>query len=439
MQNNLETQFIEIHNIKQYPKNAKQHSDKQINQIAKSILKFGFLNPILLDQTNTIIAGHGRLLALKQLGYTSAPCVYAKRLTESEVNAYRIADNKLTENAQWNNELLSIELKSLDQLEVNYDFDTLGFEVAEIDNLLHATDHEADVENPLPAIPLNPITQTGDIFHCGPHRVGCGDCRDQAFIKQLFKRSKASICITDPPYNVPISGHVRGKGNNQFDDFAMASGEMSSDEFSQFLLLSFLNLKKACKDGSLFYLFCDWRMLKELFAAADELFTSMLNLCVWNKSNGGLGSFYRSKHELVGVFKHGKSPHINNVQLGKFGRDRTNVWDYPGVSSFGKDRDEALSIHPTVKPVAMLKDILLDASNPNDIVVDGFLGSGSTLIAAEKVRRRCFGMEIDPHYVDVILQRYLNETGIEPIHVKSGLTFTELTSRRSPAKGVPHE
>ena len=235
---------------------------------------------------------------------------------------------------------------------------------------------------------------------------------------------------------MPIAGHVRGKGKDQFENFAMASGEMTTDEFTQFLVLSFLNLKKVCKEGSLFYLFCDWRMLKELFAATDELFTDMLNLCVWNKNNGGMGSFYRSKHELIGVFKHGKAPHINNVQLGKFGRDRCNVWDYPGVSSFGKDRDEALAMHPTVKPVAMLKDILLDASKPNDIVVDGFLGSGSTLIASEKVRRRCFGIEIDPRYVDVILTRYRNDTGDEPIHVESGLTFSELSARRSPAKGV---
>ena len=269
-----------------------------------------------------------------------------------------------------------------------------------------------------------------------PHRVGCGDCRDPAFIKQLFKRSKASICITDPPYNVPIAHHVRGKGRHQFDEFAMARGEMTSDEFTQFLLLSFLNLKKVCKEGSLFYVFMDWRHLKELLSATDDLFSDMLNLCVWNKSNGGMGSLYRSKHELIGVFKHGKAPHINNVQLGKFGRDRTNVWDYPGVSSFGKDRNEALSMHPTVKPVPMLADILLDASRPNDIVVDNFLGSGSTLMAAEKVHRRCFGLEIEPRYVDVILQRYRNETGDEPIHADSGLTFTELANRRSSAKGV---
>lgn len=434
MKNNLEVQLVEVQSIKQYSNNAKQHSEKQINQIAKSIQKFGFLNPILLDQTKTIIAGHGRLLALKQLGYMSVPCVYAKHLTESQVNAYRIADNKLSENASWDSELLAVELKSLESIDINFDFDTLGFDSIEIDNLFHHNNDEASVEEPLPDTPLTPISQTGDIFHCGPHRIGCGDCHDFTFLKKLFKRSKATICITDPPYNVPIAGHVRGRGKEQFDEFARANGEMSSDEFSQFQFLSFLNIKKVCKDGSLLYLFTDWRHLKELLAATEDLFTVMLNLCVWNKNNGGMGSFYRSKHELIGVFKHGKAPHINNIQLGKFGRDRSNVWDYPGVSSFGKDRESALSMHPTVKPVAMLKDILLDASKPNDIVVDGFLGSGSTLIAAEKVRRRCFGVEIEPKYVDVILTRYRNDTGDEPIHVESGLTFTELAKRRSPAK-----
>jgi len=435
MKNNLSIQYVSSDIIKEYSNNAKIHNDHQINQIAKSIKTFGMLNPVLLNQDDTLIAGHGRLLALKKLGHSSIPCVYAKHLTKSEVNAYRIADNKLSENAQWDTELLTIELKTLDELEVNFDFDTLGFDAIEVDSLLHYKGDEACAEEVLPEIPQTPISQMGDIFHCGPHRVGCGDCRDHAFIKRLFKRSKASICITDSPYNVPIAGHVRGKGKDQFTDFTMASGEMTSDEFTQFLLLSFLNLKKVCKDGSLFYLFCDWRMLKELFAATDEIFTSMLNLCVWKKSNGGMGSFYRSKHELVGVFKHGKTPHVNNVQLGKYGRDRCNVWNYPGVSSFGKDRDEALAMHPTVKPVAMLKDILLDASKPNDIVIDGFLGSGSTLIAAEKVRRRCFGVEIDPKYVDVILNRYRNDTGDEPIHVESGLTFSELEKLRSTASG----
>lgn len=439
MQKIVDITYIEISKLVLYERNARQHSQQQIQQLARWIKQVGFINPIIIDSKNVIIAGHGRLLAAISLNLTTVPCICVDKLSQTEVRAYRLADNKLSENATWDTELLTVELKSLEEIEVNFDFDSLGFDAIEIDGLLHHKDDEDSVEEPIPDIPQSPITITGDIFHCGPHRVGCDDCRDQAFIKQLFKRSKASICITDPPYNVPISGHVRGKGNYQFEDFAMACGEMSSEEFSQFLLLSFLNLKKACKEGSLFYLFCDWRMLKELFSATDELFTDMLNLCVWNKSNGGMGSFYRSKHELIGVFKHGKAPHINNVQLGKFGRDRTNVWDYPGVSSFGKDRDEALAMHPTVKPVSMLKDILLDASKPNDIVVDNFLGSGSTLIAAEKVRRRCFGVEIEPKYVDVILQRYINETGNQPIHIESGLTFTELALMRSPAKGVSHE
>jgi DNA modification methylase len=206
---------------------------------------------------------------------------------------------------------------------------------------------------------------------------------------------------------------------------------MSKEEFRQFLLMSFISLKHCSKEGALFYLFSDWRSLSDLFYATEEVFSEMLNLCVWNKSNGGMGSLYRSKHELVGVFKHGKVPHTNNVQLGKFGRDRTNVWDYPGVSSFGKDREHALAMHPTVKPVELLKDILLDTSNPHDIVIDGFLGSGSTLMAAEKVHRRCFGVEIDPKYVDVTLQRWMQYSGEEPIHIESGLTFSELTRQRT--------
>lgn len=426
----LQLVYLRLEELTPYDGNPRTHSEKQVRGIASSIKSFGMLNPVIISEDNIIIAGHGRYLALKQLGYKKIPCIYAKHLSERQTRAFRIADNKHAEQSGWNIDLLSVELAALEDVDISFDFEALGFDAPEIDMLLHQGNQQTESETLLPGIPEISITQPGDIFYCGPHRVGCGDCRDQTFIRKLFKRSRAAICISDPPYNVPIGGHARGNGKAQFNDFAMACGEMTSEEFTQFLVLSFLSLKKHCKEGSLFYVFTDWRHLKELFAATDDLFSQMLNLCVWNKSNGGMGSLYRSKHELIAVCKHGKGPHINNVQLGKFGRDRTNVWDYPGVSSFGKDRGDALMIHPTVKPVCMLADILLDASRPNDIVVDGFLGSGSTLMAAEKVHRRCFGTEIEPRYVDVILKRYMNETGDEPVHAESGLTFPELAKQR---------
>ncbi len=413
-----------------YENNPKQHPDSQIRSLRKSIENFGFINPIVIDEHHRIVAGHGRWQAACELKLNTVPCIQVNHLSEAQVRAYRIADNKLAENAEWDSSLLTVELAFLQNLDVNYDFDTLGFDAIEIDTHLH---HPTEVSRDdnldyLPTPSRRPVSQTGDVFHLGPHRVGCGDCRDAVFLRRLMKNSRASVCITDPPYNVSIPGNARGTGGH--DDFMMASGEMSVDEFRQFLSLSLLNLKRVTQDGSLFYVFMDWRHLRELFAATDGLFTEMINLCVWNKSNGGMGSFYRSKHELIGVFKHGRAPHLNNVQLGKFGRDRCNVWDCPGLSSFGKNRESELAMHPTVKPVALLKDILLDCTKPNDIVIDGFLGSGSTLMAAERTRRRCFGVEIDPGYVDVILQRFLEATGTEPVHVSTGMTYSQLCTDR---------
>ena len=424
--------YYNTNELIQYKQNARQHSSRQIKSITKSIDQFKFINPIIVDKDKVIIAGHGRWLAAQKLGLEKIPCIEAKHLNKEEVKAYRLADNKLAENATWDDDLLRIELNALLNVDYEFDIELTGFETPEIDILL-TTDPEAsredEAESPLPSYE-DTVTKPGDAWQLGSHTVICGDCRDDDIVKRLMGRKRARMIITDPPYNVPIEGHARGNGKNKHDEFVMASGEMSCDEYIEFLSMAFKQLLAISCEGSLHYIFMDWRHVWEIQSAGKQVYDSLVNLCVWNKTNGGMGSFYRSQHELVFVFKKGKKPHINNIELGKHGRYRTNVWTCAGLTSFGKDREEGLAIHPTTKPVTLLKDVMLDASKHGDIVVDAFLGAGSTLIAAEAVGRRCFGIEIDPRYVDVTIERWMRMTDETPTHVESGLSFTELKNKR---------
>ena len=245
----------------------------------------------------------------------------------------------------------------------------------------------------------------------GQHRLYCGNALEDMSYAALMGDSRAQMVITDPPYNVPIKGHVRGKGKVQHREFEMASGEMSEGEFETFLKTSLGHMAAYSLPGSLHYFFMDWRHMRELLRAGYYTYDELKNICVWVKRNSGMGSHYRSRHELVLLFKLGNAPHINNVELGRFGRNRTNVWEYAGVNSFGKDRDAALAMHPTVKPAAMIKDAIMDSSNRGDITLDPFLGSGTTLIAAEQSGRRGYGMELDPLYVDTAIRRWEALTG----------------------------
>jgi DNA modification methylase len=244
-------------------------------------------------------------------------------------------------------------------------------------------------------------------------------------------RERAQMVFTDPPYNVPIDGHASGLGSAKHSDFAMASGEMSEAEFVNFLWTVLSLLARHSLNGALHYICMHWRHLYELLTAGRRVYDELKNLCAWVKSNGGMGSLYRSQHELIAVFKNGSAPHINNVELGRYGRNRTNVWVYAGMNSFGAERAEALSAHPTIKPVQLVEDAILDCSRRGGLVLDAFVGSGTTLIAAERAGRRAFGLEIEPRYVDLALQRFRSFTGIEPSYAKIGLTLGELEKMRS--------
>lgn len=412
-----------------YCRNARTHSAKQIQQIANSITRFGFLNPVLVDDKNMILAGHGRVQAAIKLGLAAIPVRSVSHLSGDEKRAYILADNKLAEKAGWDQEILAIELQHLLGIEGDLDISLTGFEMPEIDMIILGGSGDNKIPEPPPPPPEETIIcAPGDLWQLGSHRIFCGNALKESSYETLMENEKADLVFTDPPYNVPIAGHVCGKGSIKHREFAMASGEMSSDEFTGFLETAFRHLVRFSCDGSIHYICMDWRHLAEITNAGNRIYTELKNLCIWNKDNGGMGSLYRSKHELVFVFKNGNVPHVNNVELGVHGRYRTNVWDYPGVNTLRNGRQDELAMHPTVKPVSMIMDAILDCSRRNDIVLDSFGGSGSTLIAAERSGRKARLIEMDPAYVDVTIRRWQQETGQSARHAVSGLTFAERKS-----------
>jgi DNA modification methylase len=380
-----------VSRLKPFARNARTHSRKQIHQIAASIREFGFTNPVLIDQHHTIIAGHGRVEAAKLLGRISVPTIQIEYLTEAQKRAYVLADNKVAENAGWDPEILAIELQHLSAEELTFDLEITGFDTAEIDILIDGPKpaHQQDPADAVSLAQTESVTVSGDIWVLGDHRVICGDARQQGVCSQLFQTEKAQLMFADPPYNVPIEGHVGGLGSVKHREFAMAAGEMTKAEFTEFLRTAFARASEFSVDGAVHFICMDWRHLGEVLSAGEAVYSELKNLCVWNKDNGGMGSFYRSKHELIFVFKVGTGPHINTVQLGSTGRYRTNVWDYPGVNTIRPGRLNELSMHPTVKPVALVVDAIKDCSRRGDVVFDPFGGSGTTLIAAEKSKALC--------------------------------------------------
>lgn len=393
---------IAVSDLKPWARNARKHSRKQLKQIAASIEAFGFLNPVLIDAEKSILAGHGRVEAARLLGRTTVPCLFVEHLSAAEKRAYMLADNKIALNGGWDEELLAAELRALASADPDVSIDLTGFSIAEIDALIDLEAPEED-RNPrddrLPvAVPAR--VRPGDLWALGSHRLICGDSCDGTVVERLMAGSPARMIFTDPPYNVPIDGHVGGLGRHRHREFAMASGEMSTEAFTGFLRQVFGHLAAHSVEGAIHYIFMDWRHMGEVQAAATGIYSDLKNLIVWVKDAGGMGSFYRSRHELIFVFKKGTAPHLNSFELGQHGRYRTNVWEYRGAN-LGE-----LALHPTVKPVAMIADAIRDVSGRGEIVLDLFGGSGATLIAAEKTGRRGYLCEIDPAYSDLILARW---------------------------------
>jgi DNA modification methylase len=420
-----------VDGLKLDPANPRRHSRMQIRQIANSIEAFGFNVPILIDRDGNVIAGHGRLLACRERGVTEVPTLCLDHLTPAQARAFMIADNRLAEIAAWDDRLLAEQLKALSLLGLDFNIEVTGFEMGEIDLRITSLEDVPDQGNdPADAVPeAGPrVTKIGDAWVLGYHRVLCSDALDAAAYTMLLGEERAAMVFTDPPYNVPIDGHASGLGAIHHRSFPMASGEMDRNEYTTFLGQAFRNLAAFSGDGALHFICMDWRHIEELMAAGHGVYGELKNLCVWVKDNAGMGSLYRSQHELVFVFKQGRDAHRNNVQLGQFGRNRSNVWRYPGANSFARCGEEGnlSALHPTVKPVAMVADAILDCSARGDIVLDVFLGSGTTVIAAERTGRRCCGLELDPAYVDTIVRRWQALTGGSARHAASSRSFDDL-------------
>ncbi len=425
--------YREIGALKGDDKNPRLHSKRQIQQIARSIEAFGFNSPFLVDENLRLIAGHGRLEACKLLGIRKVPTICLSHLSEPQARAFMLADNKIALNASWDDRLLAEHFKALSEVELDFSLQDLGWEMGEIDvvieGLASAAGDDQDAADVLPNVnDAAAVSKLGDLWQLGKNRLICGDALQDGTYASLMNGRHAEAVFADPPYNDPIDGYVNGFGKVHHAEFAMASGEMTSAEFTQFLSNAFTHLVENSKDGALHFICIDWRHAKELLAAGESAYSEFKNLCVWVKDSGGQGSLYRSQHELVFVFKSGTGKHRNNIQLGQFGRYRTNIWQYPRVNSLSSNKEEPglASLHPTIKPVALVTDAILDCTARGDIVLDPFIGSGTTLIAAEHTGRTCYGIELDPKYVDVAIRRWQAFTSKTATHQKSGLSFNEM-------------
>jgi DNA modification methylase len=383
--------LVPIGALRADPRNTRKHSRIHVRAIARSIEAFGFNAPILVDKRNQIVAGHGRYEAAQLLRLERIPVISLDHLTETQARAYLLADNKLAERSSWDDASLALQLKELSELALDFDLEAIGFELPEVDLRIQSLDptDNADRADEFSNATGPAVSLPGDLWLLGKHRVYCGSALDPLAYELLMAEERASAVFTDPPYNVKIDGNVCGSGAVKHREFAMASGEMSREQFARFLAGALDLGRTYASPGAIIYACMDWRHMAEMLAAGDAAKFELLNLCVWVKTNGGMGSLYRSRHELVFVFRNGAEAHRNNVQLGRFGRNRTNVWNYPGANVFKRNgRKSDLDLHPTVKPIAMVADAILDSTNLDDVILDPFLGSGTTLLAAERARRR---------------------------------------------------
>lgn len=413
----LVIEYRPVAEIKEYDRNPRQHPKAQLQKLENNIRANGQLNPILVDEHGVIIAGHARFAVARSLGMSHIPAIALSHLSEAQKRAYRIADNKIQESGTWDTALLLEEVEFILGSEDVIDLEDSGFEIAEIDVLLGYSGEggtEAQVENvPPPDRSRSATAKRGDLWLIGDHRIYCGDALDESAFDALMNGQKAGAVVTDMPWNVPIKGHVSGLGKIQHAEFEMASGELSREQFRDMMHRSFTLQAAWARPGALHYQFIDWRSVADMIHVGEGVHDALINLAVWVKPNGGMGSLLRSRHELCCIFRGKGGRHRNNVELGKHGRYRTNVWEYPAPSGFGSERDN-LALHPTCKNMSMVADAIMDSTKQGDLVLDPFLGSGTTILAAASCGRIGYGIEIDPHYVDVALKRLHDKTGIEP-------------------------
>lgn len=429
----MHIRYEPIRTVRTAKRRTRKHTERQIQKLMASIMRFGMVVPLLVGEDFRLVSGHARLEAARRLGYSDVPVIVVAHLEDDERRALALALKRIADESEWDEPELVLELTHLVALAELEVIDAIGFDLPEIEVLIDGKGGAVD-DDPADAVPEMAslvVSRLGDVWRCGNHMIYCGNALDADSYRLVLAGKKAALVFTDPPYNVRIAGHVSGLGKVRHAEFAMASGEMSVDEFIAFLKAVLTLLAQHSSDGALNYVCMDWRHMHELLTAGRQAYSEFVNLAVWVKDNGGMGSLYRSRHELVTVWKAGKGPILNNVQLGRFGRNRTNVWEYPGVNTFRSGRLDELAMHPTVKPVALVADAIRDASNRGDVVLDVFSGSGTTLIAAEKTGRMARVIELDPAYVDVAIRRFEALTGIEAVHAETGETFAAVAAKRA--------
>jgi DNA modification methylase len=440
MRNDMEIERVPIAQLKPYPETLRIHNRKKRRKLASLLRRFGQALPVLIDEARRIIDGHAVVDALKELGCEDVAVIIVRNRTPAEIRALRLAVNRIVEEVEWDQGKLRTEFREL--LELGFDLQLTAFDAIEIDMTLDIEHTTAGIVEEVLAEDVEPMGEAavvarGDVWRLGDHVIACDDSQDAELLCRLMGERKAAVVFTDPPYNLKIRGHVSGKGKIVHREFAMGSGEMSEEKFTSFLVRFLVAPLPSLVNGAILFVCMDWRHLREILDAGDQAHLELKNLCVWAKSNAGMGTFYRSQHELVFVFKHGDAPHQNNFELGQRGRSRSNVWSYRGVNTFGKDRMELLGAHPTVKPIALVADALRDVSRRGELVIDPFLGSGSTLIAAEQTGRVCIGVEIDPAYVEVAIRRWQKQTGRDAVCAATGETFQAALERRDAERAAP--
>jgi DNA modification methylase len=428
-------EMLPPHSLRPAQRNARTHSKKQIRQIADSVESFGFTNPIIADDHGQIVAGHARAEAAKLLGMKEVPVIRLSDRNKTEIRAFMLADNKLAEKAGWDRELLAVEFEELQIAlpEIGLDVGITGFEPGEIDSImLDFAEGQADPADEIPDLDDEAVVaRKGDLFILGQHRLLVGDARDAQAYEQLMQAETATMVFLDPPYNVKIDGHVGGRGRIKHRDFACAFGELTFGQFVQFHQDTLGLCARHTIDGGITYVCTDWRHARELLEAGATVYDELKNICVWNKTTPGQGSFYRSQHELIFVYKRGSAPHLNTFELGQHGRSRSNVWTYAGVNTFRAGRMDELKMHPTVKPVALIADAMRDCSRRGSVILDAFAGSGTTIMAAEQIGRRAFCIEIDPRYVDVGIRRWQTFAGKDAFLDGTDQTFDEVRAART--------
>lgn len=346
MNNAPQVEMLALSSLKPNPRWARIHPKAQIKKLCRSIERHGLKSPLQIDENCVIVAGHARYLAARELGLEQVPCIRGSFASYAHKKAYALADNRIAQDASWIMEVLADDLRELADL--GYGADLTGFDQPEIDRILFdaeeaSTDHTdaSDACPPAPAL-ADAVTLPGDLWQIGRHHLLCGDATDSDALQRLLRGTGVDMVFVDPPWNVPINGHVSRMGRIKHREFLQASGEMPQAEFTTFLETALGNIARVCRDGAIVFVCIDWRHIGELLEAGHAVLPHLMNLCVWCKTNGGMGTFYRSQHELVFVWKAGNAPHANNFGLGDKGRYRTNVWSYPSGNTFKAGREAEL-------------------------------------------------------------------------------------------------